>query len=70
VVTPEQAADAWLRFLLRTGPLVDRDVLRWAAELLAGDTDSAELLAIANDLTSIATVIAEEARAEAMATPA
>jgi hypothetical protein len=69
-MTPEQAAEAWLRFLLRTGPLVDRDVLRWAAELLSGDTDSAELLAIANDLTSIATVIAEEARAEVMATPA
>jgi hypothetical protein len=69
-MTPDQAADAWPRLLLRTGPLVDRDVLRWAAELLPGDTDSAELLAIANDLTSIATVIAEEARAEVMATPA
>jgi hypothetical protein len=69
-MTPEEAADAWHRFLLRTGPLVDRNVLRWAAELLASDAGPVELLAIADDLTSLATVIAEEARAEAMATPA
>jgi hypothetical protein len=66
-MTSEQAADSWHRFLLRTGPMVDGAVVRWAAELLASDAGSGELLAIAKDLQSIATVIAEEAQSEAMA---
>ena len=66
-MTPEQAADAWLRFLLRTGPHVDGVILRSIAEQLADDTGPAELLALSADLMAIAEVVREEAQAEAMA---
>jgi hypothetical protein len=69
-MTSEQAEDAWLRFLLRTGPSVNRVILRSIAEQLAGDAGPAELLDLSADLAAIAEVVAEEARAEAMATPA
>ena len=36
-MSPMQAAAAWLRELLRVAPGADRALLRWIAELLAGD---------------------------------
>jgi hypothetical protein len=47
VMTSEEAEDAWLRFLLRTGPRVDGVVLRVIAERLANATEADELLALA-----------------------
>ena len=46
-MTSDEAADAWLRFLLRTGPRVDGVVLRVIAERLANTTEPDELLALA-----------------------
>jgi hypothetical protein len=60
-MTPEEAADAWFRFLFRVGPHVDGVVLRSIAERLAGDTDPDELVALSADLVAIAEVVAEEA---------
>ena len=64
-MTSDEAADAWLRFLLRTGPRVDGVVLRVIAERLANATEADELLALAGDLVAIAGVVAEEAMCEA-----
>jgi hypothetical protein len=61
----DEAADAWLRFLLRVGPRVDGVVLRVIAERLANTTEADELLALAGDLAAIAGVVAEEAMCEA-----
>jgi hypothetical protein len=61
----DEAADAWLRFLLRVGPRVDGVVLRVIAERLANTTEADELLALAGDLVAIAGVVAEEAMCEA-----
>jgi hypothetical protein len=69
-MTSEEAADAWLRYLLRVGPQVDGVVLRSIADTLAGDAEPEELLALSADLIAIAGVVAEEAQCEAMATPA
>jgi hypothetical protein len=66
-VTPEEAADAWLRFLLRVGPRVDGVVLRTIAERLAGDADPDELLALSADLVAIADVVRDEAACAAPA---
>jgi hypothetical protein len=67
-MTSDEATDAWLRFLLRTGPRVDGVVLRVIAERLANATEPDELLALAGDLMAIAGVVAEEARCDAPAT--
>jgi hypothetical protein len=67
VLTPEEAADAWFRFLFRVGPRVDGVVLRTIAERLAGDTEPEELLALSADLVAIAGVVAEEAMCDAPA---
>ena len=67
-MTTDEAADAWLRFLLRTRPHVDGVVLRVIAERLANATEPDELLALAGDLVAIAGVVAEEARCDAPAT--
>ncbi len=67
-MTSNEATDAWLRFLLRTGPHVDAVVLRVIAERLANATEADELLALAGDLVAIAGVVAEEAMSEAPAT--
>jgi hypothetical protein len=67
-MTTDEAADAWLRFLLRTGPHVDGVVLRVIAERLANATEADELLALAGDLVAIASVVAEEAGCDAPAT--
>ena len=64
-MTTDEAADAWLRFLLRTGPHVDGVVLRVIAERLANATEADELLALGADLVAIAGVVEEEARCEA-----
>jgi hypothetical protein len=64
-MTSDEATDAWLRFLLRTGPRVDGVVLRVIAERLANTTEADELLALAGDLIAIAGVVAEEAMCEA-----
>ena len=64
-MTSDEATDAWLRFLLRTGPRVDGVVLRVIAERLANATEADELLALAGDLVAIAGVVAEEAMCEA-----
>jgi hypothetical protein len=66
-MTPAEAADAWLRYLLRVGPRVDGAVLRAIAEQLAGGAEPEELLALSADLMAIAGVVAEEARAEVTA---
>ena len=63
-VTSDEATDAWLRFLLRTGPHVDGVVLRVITERLANATEPDELLA----LVAIAGVVAEEAMCDAPAT--
>jgi hypothetical protein len=60
-VTPEDAEDAWLRYLMRVGPKIDGAVLRWIANQLAGDTEPGELHAISADLVAIAAVVIEEA---------
>jgi hypothetical protein len=65
----ESGEDGWLRYLLRVGPTVDTAILHQIAERLAWDGPD-ELLALSVDLQAIAGVVAEEARAEAMATPA
>jgi hypothetical protein len=67
-MTSDEATDAWLRFLLRTGPHVDGVVLRVIAERLANATEADELLALAGDLVAIAGVVAEEAGCDAPAT--
>ncbi len=67
-MTPEAAADAWLRYLLRVGPQVDAAVLTSIAELLAGDAEPEALLALSADLVAIAGVVAEEAACLAPAT--
>jgi hypothetical protein len=66
-MTPDEAAEAWLRFLLRTGPTVDVVVVRSIAERLASAADSAELLALSEDLFAIAEVVKEEAMCDAPA---
>ena len=66
-MTPEEASDAWLRFLIQVGPRVDGVVLRTIAERLAGDADPDELLALSADLVAIAGVVAEEAMCDAPA---
>jgi hypothetical protein len=66
-MTPEEAADAWLRFLLRTGPHVDGVVLCVIVERLA-NAEPDELLALSADLVAIAGVVAEEAMCDAPAT--
>jgi hypothetical protein len=67
-MTSDEATDAWLRFLLRTGPHVDAVVLRVIAERLANATEAGELLALSADLAAIAGVVAEEAMCDAPAT--
>jgi hypothetical protein len=64
-MTTEEAADAWLRFLLRVGPRVDGVVLRTIAERLAGDAEADELLALSADLVAISIVVREEAMSDA-----
>ena len=51
-MTSDEATDAWLRFLLRTGPRADGVVLRVIAERLATTTEPDELLALAGDLVA------------------
>ena len=66
-MTSDEATDAWLRFLLRTGPHIDGVVLRSIAERLASPAEPDELLALSADLFAIAGVVAEEAMCDAPA---
>jgi hypothetical protein len=67
-MTSDEAADAWLRFLLRVGRRVDGAMVRVIAERLANANEPDELLALSADLIAIAGVVAEEATCDAPAT--
>jgi hypothetical protein len=65
MLTPEEAADAWLRELETVAPTADHALLLWAAEQLAGDTEPDALEILAADLVAIAGVVREEAMCNA-----
>lgn len=60
-MSPEQAAAAWRRDLIRVTQAAPPELVHWFADLLASDVTADVLARLAGDLTIITDVLAEEA---------